>query len=444
MNWDKLFSIKRPNEMPRSYTEDRSPYDIDFDRVVFSSAFRRLQDKTQVIPLPEFDFVHSRLTHSLETSCVGRSLGRAVGIHVKEKYNLPGITSNDFGSVVAAASLAHDIGNPPFGHSGEEAISNYFRCKQGSIFEAEIANPEKWNDLINFEGNANGYRILTHKRNAQLTYTTLSAFAKYPCHSTNLESEKFAGRVSQKKYGYFQAEKESFEAICNELKIKKLSAGRWCRHPLAFLVEAADDICYRIIDFEDGVRIGLISFERAEQVLLSIIGGGSRHKMMNDVSEKIGYLRARCINQLIDEVVEQFWKNEAAILSGEYDQNLVKQISSYAHLKKIEKVSRENVYDSPSVLQIEVSGFSVVAGLLDLFITAVNDTAEYGKDLKKRRPLSANVIKLLPKQFLGPKGVPDKDLYVRILRIAEFVAGMTDTYAVTLHKRLTGIQLAHA
>jgi dGTPase len=444
MDWNKLFSVKRFGEAARDYSEDRNPYDTDFDRVVFSSAFRRLQDKTQVIPLPEFDFVHSRLTHSLETSCVGRSLGRAVGLRVVKEYGLTEISFHHFGSVVAAACLAHDIGNPPFGHSGEDAISTFFRSNEEKLNIG--MKEEEWNDLINFEGNANGFRILTNKRNAQLTYTTLAAFTKYPCQSVKSENITAQKRTSQKKYGFFQSEKNYFESICNALELRKLEDGAWCRHPLAFLVEAADDICYRIIDFEDGVRIGLIPFRQAEEILSCIVGGvwGTKYDTLKDESEKIAYLRALVINVLIQEVVEEFWSNEKKILAGDYDKNLVKQISSFADLEKIEIVSREKIYESPSVLQIETSGFTVVAGLLELFINAVDDANQFGNKLRDNIPLSAIVIKLLPKQFLCDNREPDESRYKRVLQVADFVAGMTDTYAVTLFKRLNGIQLAHS
>lgn len=451
MDWNKLFSIKRLRvaNLPAKNTF-RSSYEQDFDRVVFSSAFRRLQDKTQVIPLPENDFVHSRLTHSLEASCVGRSLGRIIGERVIQKYDLPDVTSHDFGAVVAAACLAHDIGNPPFGHSGESAISNYFTSGMGTKLKNEFTD-EQWNDVAKFEGNANGFRLLTNAKSstgggAQLTFTTLSAFTKYPCRSLKSEASSLTDRASQDKYGYFFAEAEIFEQICHELDIRQLQEGAWCRHPLAFLVEAADDICYRIIDFEDGVRIGLVGFEEAEEILSAIVKSeidATKYLAIRENEEKIGYLRAKVINRLAHQAADEFWKHEAEILNGDYDKHLAKEIPCYSELSKIKKVSQKRVYDSAPVLQIEVSGFSVVAELLDLFITAINDADTYGEKLRETLPLSSNLIKLLPDQFFGPGRLPEKDIYLRILQICEFVAGMTDTYAVTLYKRLKGIQLPH-
>jgi dGTPase len=447
MQWEKLFSTQRLGESKKHDSGlDRSSFERDFDRVVFSSAFRRLQDKTQVIPLPESDFVHSRLTHSLEVSCVGRSLGRIIGDRVIKKYGLKDITASDFGAVVASACLAHDIGNPPFGHSGEGAISNYFRHGNGKKFKSQIG-AEKWNDLVNFEGNANGFRLLTNAASTgggvKLTYTTLATFTKYPCPSTKNETLK--GRASQKKYGYFQSEKNNFREIFEALEIIPLDRGRWCRHPLAFLVEAADDICYRIIDFEDGVRIGLIPFGEAEKILVSLLPKNKfkkeRYDAVKGEKEKIGYLRALAINELIGKAADQFWTNETQIMKGIYDKHLTDEIDCVETLNKIAKMSIDLVYNSRNVLQIEASGFNVVAELLDLFITAVNDQHEYGKETKKEKLLSAKLIQLLPKQYLGENGQPEKDLYLRILQICEFVAGMTDTYAINLYKRLKGIQL---
>jgi dGTPase len=452
MDWNKLFSTQRLHQSTRTNeSNDRSSYERDFDRVVFSSAFRRLQDKTQVIPLPESDFVHSRLTHSLEVSCVGRSLGKIIGAKVIEEYDLKHITAFDFGDVIAAACLAHDIGNPPFGHSGEGAISDYFKNGNGKHFKDQIRDDEKWEDLTNFEGNANGFRLLTNSNSAsgggaQLTYTTLATFTKYPCKSLKEKDSQLAERASQKKYGYFFAEREHFAKIFDSLEIRKLSDGNWCRHPLAFLVEAADDICYRIIDFEDGVRIGLIPFQLAEEMLKSILPPDiklNKYELIKDEKEKMGYLRAKVIYFLIYEATDLFWANEKQILSGEYDKHLAEEIRSIDKLNAIRDVSITKVYNSRLVLQIEASGFNVVAELLDMFITAVNDSCKYGKKTKKEKMLSWKLVQLLPKQFLGEEEKPDEDLYVRILQICEFIAGMTDTYAITLYKRLKGIELPH-
>jgi dGTPase len=449
MNWDHLFSARLDaKKEPRQPGIDRSSFERDFDRVVFSAAFRRLQDKTQVIPLPENDFVHTRLTHSLEVSCVGRSLGRLAGGHILEQYPhlKEQLSVSDFGAVVASAALAHDIGNPPFGHSGETSISNYFRNGKGKSLEKELNNELQWADLCNFEGNANGFRILTNYHGKEspvkLTYTTLAAFMKYPTQS--LKTEKLPGRVSQKKFGYFQSEKEICKTIFDHLQIRKLNEYSWCRHPLVFLVEAADDICYRIIDFEDGIRIGLIPFREGEELLINLVKGGdglfneARYKAMDDRDEKVSYLRGVAISMLIEQASTIFREHEPQLLSGDFDQSLIDLAPRQEELKAILDVSISNVYRSRNVLEIETAGFHVVAELLHLFITAVNHKHEFGDQLKKERPLSDKIVKLLPKQFIAGA---ESDLYTRLLLVCEFVAGMTDSYAVSLYRRLTGVEL---
>lgn len=446
MNWNELFSTKRLDEKNTdSASETRSSFEVDFDRVVFSSAFRRLQDKTQVIPLPESDFVHTRLTHSLETSCVGRSLAKKIGSVVVERKRLKNITVEDFGSVVATACLAHDIGNPPFGHSGESAISNYFRKGAGRRFEKEIP-AEQWSDLINFEGNANGFRILTNrhnilKGNIRLTYSTLATFTKYP--NASFKEGKEHQKKIHKKYGYFDADKDSFGEVFNSLNIAKNKDGIFARHPLAYLVEAADDICYRIIDFEDGIRIGLIPFEHGRDTLRSLLTNTyfkqKKFDNIKDRKEQIGYLRSKVITSLVEEVSEVFLQNEENILKGNFDKALLDEIDKkrLSILGEIEKLSVDKIYNSREVVMIEVSGFHVVEKLLDLFIDAVNGYHELGDKIRKEDVLSYKLIELLPKQFLGNDGYPEKDLYLRILQICEFIAGMTDSYAISLYRKLT-------
>jgi dGTPase len=455
MKWNTLFSQRRLGDEKKlsSDKSDRSNFERDYDRVVFSSAFRRLQDKTQVIPLPESDFVHTRLTHSLEVSCVGRSLGKFVGEKIIKKYKLGNtISVADFGAIVATACLSHDIGNPPFGHSGESAISNYFRNGTGKKYEELIGDKDKWSDLINFEGNANGFKILTNSRKSvgggiKLTYAALASFVKYPTKSLKEDSdrERFKDKKSFKKYGYFQSDKDIFEDIFSELEIDRITDYYYARHPITFLVEASDDICYRIMDFEDGIRIGLVPFSTGEKMLKSIANknyDSSKYKAIKDKREKIGYLRAKAISRLIDECAVVFLANEKEILSGKFDKPLLDKIDSQEPIYKIEEISIKEIYKSKNVVQIETAGFKVVDGLLDLFIEAVNDFYEI-KDLKelgKQKPLSANLINLLPEQFIS--GKRDDDLYERILQVCGFVAGMTDSYAVMLYKRLQGIELA--
>jgi dGTPase len=275
-----------------------------------------------------------------------------------------------------------------------------------------------------------------------LTFTTLAAFTKYPTQSLKIDSEIVKGKVSQKKYGYFQSEKEIFRTIFSHLEIDQLNENSWRRHPLAFLVEAADDICYRIIDFEDGIRIGLIPFSEGEALLKAVIGKDfdpQRYNEIGDQREKISYLRAKSINTLINAASRIFLDNEGDLLSGKMDQSLIDLLPAEISepLNKILTLSIENVYRSKNVLEIEIAGFNVVGELLDAFINAVNDYHTFGKNLKKERPYSDKLVRLFPKQFL----TDSNDHYLRTLRVCEFVAGMTDSYAVTLFRRIKGIEL---
>lgn len=449
MNWNSLFSEARITDKvyQRKTSPDRTNFERDFDRVVFSSAFRRLQDKTQVIPLPESDFVHTRLTHSLEVSCVARSLGKIAGKTIIDRHKLADLHASDFGAICATAALAHDIGNPPFGHSGEASISHYFTQGKGVALKSLITDEAKWKDLTSFEGNANGFKILTNYNpasggNVNLTFTTLAAFTKYPTQSFKTDTDIVKGKVSQKKYGYFQSEKDIFRTIFSHLEVDQLNEYSWRRHPLAFLVEAADDICYRIIDFEDGIRIGLIPFHEGEDLLKAVIGKDfdpQRYNEIGDQREKIAYLRAKSINTLINAASGIFLDNEEALLNGKLDASLIDLLpeSISEPLNQILMLSVERVYRSKNVLEIEIAGFNVVGELLDAFINAVNDYHTFGKNLKKERPYSDKLVRLFPKQFL----IESDDHYLRTLRVCEFVAGMTDSYAVTLFRRIKGIEL---
>jgi len=455
MPWSQLLSTRRyPDRPAEQPMPGRSPYLVDYDRVVFSSAFRRLQRKTQVMPLPETDFVHTRLTHSLETACVGRSLGRLSARRVLE--NDPGIAdelpdfAQDCGDIVASACLAHDIGNPPFGHSGEDAISAYFASEAAERFIKNLSAAEVA-DLQHFEGNAAGFRILTHTYAALssgsaglgLTYATLGAFTKYPRPSVVRDANKQGG-ASEKKYGHFQAENPRFKLVAEELGLrpKDAAAGFYHRHPLAFLVEAADDICYRIIDFEDGLKLGLIDHERGLHLLRELRaaapnarprGAGSGGLHWRDWQEELGYLRATLIGQLVDETATRFAQHAPAILGGTYDAPLVKELSGYEHLQEIQRLSIDKLYRSRPVLEIEAAGFEVLGGLLDAFLCAIFD--------KKENHRSRKLLDLLPNQYraIGPQA--GASAYEQILLLTDYVAGMTDQTALSLYKTIKGIEL---
>lgn len=445
MKWDQLLSSKRlGNEHKHISKSDeainRSEFERDFDRIIFSHPFRRLQDKTQVVPLPEFDFVHSRLTHSLEVSSVGRSLGKNAGEYILKKYpelSELGYTVSDFGSIVAAASLTHDIGNPPFGHSGEQALSEYFIQHQpNNISEKE------YQDLVKFEGNAQGFRLLcdTHLKDIKLTYATIGAFTKYPCES--IIHKKNKERKSQKKFGFFQSEKQQFELIAEELGLIKLTDKdlSWCRHPLAFLVEAADDICYLIIDLEDAVRMQVIGFELFLEMVSPIIGNKlDKNKLNNisDIHQRIGLLRAMAINQLVNECTEIFIEHEAEILKGEFDQSLSDNIPSSNFTNEIANYSFKYIYNAQHVLEIQAAGFEVLPGLLDYLCNASD---AYFLNPKNCTGQQINTIRMMKNlgivkddSFISP--------YLRYRNIIDYLSGMTDRHAVNFYRKIKGISL---
>src|SRR5690606_21729060 len=350
MKWEQLLSLKRYGDtnkrLRKEQDETRLGFEVDYDRVIFSSEFRSLQDKTQVIPLSQTDFVHTRLTHSLEVSVVGRSLGRKVGLKLLKKYphlqSIHGYQANDFGAIVAAAALAHDIGNPPYGHSGEKAIGEFFKNGIGKQFKTYLSEKE-YQDLCDFEGNANGFKILTESRQGRegglrLSYATLGAFMKYPKESL---PKKPTTHIADKKYGFFQSEKDAFIDIANELGLIKRSQTNdisFSRHPLTFLVEAADDICYTIIDFEDGINLGLISEDYALEYLINLVRASinkENYNALTNTEDRISYLRALAINTLINETVDLFMTHEEELLKGEFSKALL-DVSKYkAQIKDI-------------------------------------------------------------------------------------------------------------
>lgn len=397
------------------------------------------------MPMPESDFVHTRLTHSLEASVVGRSLGRIVGKSILERHpqlaQEKNIQEADFGDIVAAACLAHDIGNPPFGHSGEDAISSYFQSDEAQPYLATLSEAEKA-DLHRYEGNAAGFRVLTYTYpthcnlpgGLSLTYTTLATFTKYPKESLPIILNTKS--TSEKKYGFFQTEKAWFQNIAQELGLlKKGQAGEvfYHRHPLAFLVEAADDICYRIIDFEDGLKLGLVPQEEGLNLLRQILNDDPERKSsltFYDWREEIGYLRARIIGKLIDETTSVFLQHEQEILAGTYDKPLINELDCKPVLDKIRDLSVRLIYQNRPVLEIEAAGFEVLGGLLDAGIKAV-----FKPDSKHHRKLAA----LIPPQYLE---LPDTATdYDRIIHITDFVTSLTDQAALGLYRKIKGIEL---
>ncbi|MFL0683768.1 MAG: dGTP triphosphohydrolase [Algoriphagus aquaeductus] len=442
MKWEKLLASGRFGEVLKPATSDtiRSEFEVDYDRIIFSAPFRNLQDKTQVFPLPEQAFVHTRLTHSLEVSSVGRSLGKSAGEFLLEKYpNLQslGITSSAVGSIVAAAALTHDIGNPPFGHAGEEAISDFFRLHPaGRVWEKHV-RVDQWADLINFEGNAQGFRMLVSKQfGLKLTYATLAAFTKYPRPS--LIAQRDIARKSQKKFGFFINQLTDFEQMAATLGMEKISQDSWARHPLAFLVEAADDICYSIIDLEDGCTMGLVTFEETLKLLKPILGEKFDKEKLKDrtQAQNLGALRALTIGQLIRETVEVFAQYEESMRKGNFDKALTDMIPSAKALAEISKVSVQKIYRSKVVLEKEAAGFQVLDGLLSVFSQSLYHqfyAPEYFSGQDK------SILRLLPEDFPLKGWGAAVNPYPLLRALVDFISGMTDKYALNLYRRVKGI-----
>ncbi len=435
LNWNELLSATRIGQKSAPSENSRSAFEQDYDRIIFSHPFRRLQDKTQVHPLPEDDFVHTRLTHSLEVSSVGRSLGKRVGEVLLQRHpELAGSFSLfDFGAIVAAASLAHDLGNPPFGHAGEDALSDYFRRRPQLKEEVSAA---QWQDLIAFEGNAQGFRILNQSGTGlRLTLATLGTFTKYPCPA--YLPERDGKRKSQKKYGFFDSEREIFSEVATGLKLRPVH-GAWCRHPLAFLVEAADDICYSIIDLEDGCNLGLISFAETVELLAPILGPKlDREKLKKDESlnRKLGMLRALAIGELIDDCTQMFLDHERGIMEGDFDSALTDIGKFKAGLKEISRHSVERIYRARKVVEIEAAGHEVLPGLLEEFISA-------GRVLRsgeKSRKFDNLALLLPPEMRTSLREAPGSYQLFRL--IIDFVSGLTDKHALNLYRKIKGMSL---
>lgn len=440
MNWQQLLSPQRIGQKQQPSKEpSRSAFEQDYDRIIFSHPFRKLQDKTQVHPLPETDFVHTRLTHSLEVSSVGRSLGKRVGEIILQRH--PELTSNfslfDFGAIVAAASLAHDLGNPPFGHAGENAISDFFAHHPvGQSFKEKVTEPQ-WADLISFEGNAQGFRVLNKNQyGLKLSFATLGAFTKYPCPSFFLQRDK--SKRSQKKFGFFESEKGIFNEVAQQLELLTVSQNVFSRHPLAFLVEAADDICYSIIDLEDGCSLGLVSYEEAKGLFENVITknksklGKLQH--LNSKQEKIGYLRALAIGDLMEECCSLFLDKENQILAGKFDQALADHCPSHEPLNQIIKISREKIYRARQVVEIEATGHAVLPGLLEEFLLA-------GEHLVKKSTSRkySNLSMLLPEDtHWNIQQHPEPYLIAR--NIIDFISGLTDRHAIGLFRKIKGVR----
>jgi dGTPase len=447
MNLNSLYTNQRSGNHAPSIA-NRTDFQRDFDRIIFSSAFRRLQNKTQVFPLPGSVFVHNRLTHSLEVSSVGRSLGSIIGTYIAENFKNELSTDSqafylhNLSNVLAAACLCHDVGNPAFGHSGEDAIASYFERNEKDL--KQKFTEKEWADFVNFEGNANAIRVLTNQQNgkdlggSQLTFTTLASIAKYPCEA----SAKDKSIVHRKKFGFFQNEKNTFLEIAKNTDISQESEDPliFKRHPFVWLVEAADDICYQIIDMEDAHRLGIVSTSDCENLFLDLIQSENQNlsrvkdkmALISNKNERISYLRAKVINALINKTVQLYQGNFSKILEGSLEFPLLDLFKKKnPALQEIQQFSIENIYAYKAVVEIENAGYNVMYELLDHFIPSILKEKNLQKSYDKM------ALKLLPEQFNYKNGTD----YQKVLGIIDFVSGMTDNYATDLYKKIKGIEI---
>ena len=438
MNWNQLLSDKRFGmEEYHDRKHDRTDFQRDYDRLIFSAPFRRLQNKTQVFPLPGNIFVHNRLTHSLEVSCVGRSMGNNIARALMKKYPEESASFLEIGAIVAAACLAHDMGNPPFGHSGERAISSYFSEGNGKNLEMKVREEGgRWEDFVHFEGNANAVRLLTHqfigrrKGGFAMTYSTLASIVKYPY------SSELSGKNG--KFGYFQSEENSYAQIASELGIDCIqdNPSKYVRYPLVYLVEAADDICYQIMDIEDAFKLRLLTCEETIGMLLNFFDEEKLPHikrimdMVDDTNEKIAYLRSSIIGLLVDECSRVFLENEESLLKGTFQSTLIKQVNPKAKeaYDLCSETAFKKIYKAKEVLDIELAGYRIFGYLIDSLTEAVmNQDRAYSKLLLKR----------IPEQY----NTNAPSTYGKIQCVLDYISGMTDVYALDLYRKITGMSL---
>jgi dGTPase len=442
MNWNQLISTTRLGQeelASKDNKHSRTQFQRDYDRIIFSSPFRRMQNKTQVFPLPGSVFVHNRLTHSLEVASVGRSLGSMFVEKAESENQLPeNQLFQEIGSVVSAACLAHDMGNPPFGHSGEDAIAQFFKKSNEPRLRAELSEAE-WRDFTQFDGNANAFRLLGHQFNGRreggfaLTYTTLASIVKYPFESM---------LTNKPKFGFFQSERAIFERIANELGLLQVSShpAKFIRHPLVFLVEAADDICYQLMDLEDAHKLKIHSYEKTRELFMSFFDQQVESKQIDrmnntlnlvaDQNEQIAYLRASVIGKLVKQCIDVFWEKQDDILSGNFQQPLIDHVhpGSQAAIKIIKEESIRNIYNDRSVVEIEISGYQIIGTLLEVFIEAM---------LNPKEGISKKMLMLIPDQYRGNHATT----YEKVQAVVDFVSGMTDLYALDLYRKIKGINI---
>lgn len=442
MNWQQLISNKRLGQEHRHAErhDDRSEFKRDYDRLIYSAPFRRLQNKTQVFPLPGSVFVHNRLTHSLEVSSLGQSLGNDVCTRLKQKHpELANTLFEEIDTIVSAACLAHDMGNPPFGHSGEKAIQTFFTEGEGKQLKSTVSS-QFWDDITHFEGNANAFRLLTHRFFGRrqggfvMTYSMLASIVKYPFSSS------LAGRHG--KFGFFQTEAEDYRKIADELglicKSKPGEPLKYARHPLVYLVEAADDICYEIMDIEDAHKLKILSFEETTRLLLGFFDEDMRREIterireegVTDNNEQIVYMRASVIGKLENECVRTFVEHEEEILNGTFNGSIIDHIAPLQReaYRRCTEISYQKIYHSKPVLDIELSGYKIMETLMNVFVEAA---------VNPKRFYSQQLIRRVSSQY----DIHSDDVETRIMAVIDYISGMTDVYALDIYQKIKGVAL---
>lgn len=437
MNWDALICDKRLGM--EQYHDDRhhtrSDFQRDYDRLIFSSPFRRLQNKTQVFPLPGSIFVHNRLTHSLEVSSVGRSLAHEVAIKLKEKYDDCQMHQrfDNIRDIVAAACLCHDLGNPPFGHSGEKTIGTFFSEGAGLELKSHFTD-RQWADFVNFEGNANSFRLLTHRFKGRrsggmaMTYSTLASIVKYPY------SSEYAGQKG--KFGFFESEDSIFRRVAEQLGIPELEPGRFARHPLVYILEAADDICYQIMDIEDAHKLRILTTNQVRELFMGFFPSDKHNRMigvmdsLTDPNEKIAYLRSSVVGTLVENCANVFMDNEPDMLCGRFEGNLVKNLPDLlkSAYDACSDTAWNKIYCAPMVVDIELAGNRIISFLMEALVEAV---------MRPEKNYSRLLLNIVPQQY----DVFSDNLYEKIQSVLDHVSGMTDVYALDLFRKLNGHSL---
>ena len=442
MNWLQLISNKRLGQEQRhpERHDDRTEFKRDYDRLIFSAPFRRLQNKTQVFPLPGSVFVHNRLTHSLEVASVGMSLGSDVSRQLMTKHpELQETLFSEIGQIVSTACLAHDLGNPPFGHSGEKAIQTFFSEGPGHDLQ-QLVSPAFWDDITHFEGNANAFRLLAHQFEGRrqggfaMTYSTLASIVKYP-YASSAASRKG-------KFGFFCSERDLYRKIADELGIICISKDdeplRYVRHPLVYLVEAADDICYEIMDLEDAHKLKILSYEEIAALLLDFFDETTQNRILQriddehltDDNEKVVYLRACVIGKLENECVRTFVAHEEDILAGRFAGSLIDHIAERQHhaYQQCAELSKRRIYRSRIVLDVELSGYKIMETLMHQMTEAIMHPDRY---------YSQQLIGRVSSQY----AIESPALETRIMAVIDYISGMTDVYALDVYQKINGISL---